>query len=442
MKAPPISLFLREILRIRCEFPKQEIAALLATLPAALDSAPVRTSRRALINEVAVVFRDVPVPELERIVKRLVSEWPSFRIQLRDAPIDFEEGVLTSEPLLPLSIGNPLRLAALLYELAGGAICSGELVSGKYSPIAELGEAGNELVQNTLAGRFSGDCRSFWRQWLKTAGLTTGVIRIHAADQWRIPRWLLSCGQPGNLLELTPVNQRAAPTRFAARQQFRIGRSRSLSDLPIQIRERGKLNSTETKKLGRVHVVGYRVHDGIGFRDGTGSEPSANGTLWNDAPLSSKQVEPIGGRGVLNLAPQGTQYRIEVIPLPSCHMSKTAFSNLDEWKMLNDESLPGEGVFGAVTFHALIDWPPYRNAIWLFSEVGFEVTAAGEFTWMSENAPSHAILHRHGGFWLLHGNDQIPARLEGAILEPGDASPLVSGQTLDLGATRFTVSVT
>ncbi len=429
--------------------PVDEVARLCAKLPALLD-AEADAHDSPLVSALEVAWlegRAGSTPTGGDWVARSIHEWPEFCLRWReDAGGTETVGVSTIMDFAGATHGSaPARLAMLVYELIGG---HRRAVAGHaISPVAALNEAGNDVVARAVRGGFA-DCRGFWRAW---EGAMAGQIAERGrrgggvpGRELRIPRWLLDRAQPGDVLRLEPGDLSThPPVRLVARAQFRLGRSRSQSDFPVRAGVAGQQDSESSKQLSRVHACAEATAAGLALRDGDGEKPSTNGSTFNDAALDPTQPMALTGTGVLTFGAAGAGYRLQVVPLPGRRLSDARIANLADWGGAPSDAAPLHAEHGAVIFEPLDGQPVLLNAVWLFSEICCEVTPSGELVWSREEQLGPlAFLYRHGCFWLANLRlTSTAVRLDEGVLESGCIAPLTSGQTLEIGAARFAVSV-
>jgi len=180
------------------------------------------------------------------------------------------------------------------------------------------------------------------------------------------------------------------------------------------------------------------INDGqITLRDGNGRGPSLNGSFLDSEPLTPNHPTVLPQRGRLTL---GDEFALDLIPLAAAATPAWQIDNLDAW------TGPGEKVV-PVPFRALVCQPvdghsATRHGVWLFSEVGFAIDAAGRIVWDTRGrGRSPAAFHyHHGCFWLR--NESLPEPVlagHDTVLGRGEILPLAPGQTLRIGAHIFTV---
>lgn len=453
---------LRELLRRRQELPPLEVALLLNSLPGLLDNAPAdKASGAPLINDLVVRFETKPEEGIPALVSRDIRQWPPFELFL-----DMEEKEEAGETIVGSFSVNaqrpPVRLSALVYELLGGPLRESELVAGRYSPLAPLGEKGNLFLQKALKTKPYSDCQSFWTAFRKSidapaiqapappvtqdspatiAPTIAPAPPKPAASTWQIPAALLTQAQLADIMELKPLDALAGPTRVVARAKFRIGRSRRMSDYATKLLDDRAPGGERMSEISRVHVLGERGPEGIGFRDGNGDRPSSNGSSWNDATLNAGKATSVSAMGVIALSPSGCRYCIGVVPLVARPFAETEIANLADWAgnhppVVTPAPLPIAGVAFRPPAGATVT----RQAFWLLSGAGVEIFPTGEIIWSDDEAPSQAILHRAGSFWVVRLGAASIVKVAGTTLAVGEVAPLAAGLELQLGAVRFAIS--
>ncbi len=252
----------------------------------------------------------------------------------------------------------------------------------------------------------------------------------------RVPSWLPGSGTRGQVLRLIPRDA-SVPVRFVARSQFRIGRSTAEADLLTRFHPKTPENEKRTHQLGRVHVCGEIIDGQPALRDGSGREPSENGSTLDGQPLAHDRATQILQRAVLTLA---GRYALEVRPY---------LAPLDDFEIENFAALPGfyaDGtpeVRGAVVFARCDGEPMLRETVWLFTRVDFAIGQSGRPIWLPSARSNPAAFLRLGGrFWLVNANLSGDAlRLNGRSLSPGEAAPLTDGLPLRVGAREYSVEI-
>ncbi|HEY2343183.1 MAG TPA: hypothetical protein VGH90_09155, partial [Chthoniobacteraceae bacterium] len=443
-----------ELLRRRRELSQEEVTVLLDALPAMLDDSPPLPG--TYLNMVGVQFLALGAgANTDELLKTDVTKWPKFELLLlAENPEDTEAGgmlVTTSDTSVLQSENTTARFGALLYELLGGSRRDA-WGAVQFSPLPHLDEQPNDLLHAAFEDESVNQCRAFWQNWKRAVGQIESAPPVATAPpaekpaaaevkEWRIPRWLLGNAQPGEVLELTPVEEDRPSVRLSARSEFKIGRSRALSDFPVRCAEGSAGSGDEVKELSRVHVLMELCASGLTFRDGNGEKRSTNGSSFGGEPLDAKRPTFLYGRDVLTLS---DTYRLEVAPV--LQRQKTTFEpvNLHEWKGSSESFANRWPISGAVFFLPLDRHPVVRDAVWLLSEIGFRLTGDDHhIAWVDyEGLAKGWWLHRGGCFWLANSSlDEGEARIEDGVLELGQIAPLVNGQRLELGGRQFKVAV-
>ncbi len=456
------ALLLREVLRRRRELPVEEVALLLARLPAGWDGSESAVKSGSWLNVLQIVVNADNEEPPSAWIGRSIGEWPAWTLEWAETAEVGEGGktmlgaAATVFPSAGVAGGKAGQLARLIYELLGGHPRS----TGELSPLPAVAEEANQVLRQAVRGRFA-DGTAFLHAWERSVAEQLAAHRareLRRIGDLRIPRWLLEKAERGVVLRLIPADEDGVPIHLVARTEFRLGRSRSQSDFPVRLRAAGEEDLVASKHLSRVHVLVERVGAELTVRDGNGERPSVNGSNLNGTTLDAGQPLPLVS-GVLTLGPAGRGSQLSVQLLPEA-LGDVRIANLADWHGSTgnagsasdevSESLvdglqrtPAAAPVGAVAFQPLEEQPLLRDAVWLFADVGFELLIArANFIWSDEAGAPLRFLHRHGAFWLARlGGDCGAVRVDEGALEPGQIAPLVSGQCLELGLTRFTLAV-
>jgi hypothetical protein len=431
---------LREVLRRRRELPLEEVLRLVKKLPELPDTAD---GMGAWINELLVQWETCTGAEAGDWAGRSVREWPPFllRWRTRVENQEREDSGATLATILPPAAGTapapPAQLALLIYELLGGSRRAwGDRT---LSPLAALDEEGNTVLRRATRGEFA-DIAGFLRVWeLAVAEQLSAAGNGLSSQTWQVPRWVRHTAQSGKALQLEPAAG-GLPVHLVARPQFRIGRSRGQSDLPIRIwTEEGHEDVEASAQISRLHVLAELTPDGPVLRDGNGAQPSANGSSFNGVPLSASHPTLIECSGELTL---GGSASLELLTIPRTALSELEIPGSERVDVPpgGTESRPAFGAIAARVLTARVAL--LRDAVWLFSELGGEIGASGALRWVAGSAAHFAFLRRHESFWMVNVRCQSgEVRLDDAILTPGQIAPLTTGQVLDLGTARFNVAI-
>ncbi|MEP6669283.1 MAG: FHA domain-containing protein [Chthoniobacter sp.] len=444
---------LLDLLRRRRELSIGEALHLLSTLPATLDflareAVPIP---RPLLGKLFVEFVDGGVAE--SLLGTPVDRWPAYILKLNplslrglmaDSVTDETKHTVVVDPRRPTEIQEgygPRELALLLYELLGGRIR--EVDSRRYSPLSSLREAGNAVLRRELLAMPHADCASLWRDLLHAQSdtnlpsppkeATTAPVR-----KYHIPEAFLTSARPGSTLNLEPEDSAVLPIRLTTGPRFTVGRSAG-ADFVARILPESEANDARTNRLSRVHAL-LEINDGhITLRDGNGRGPSLNGSSLDGQPLTPNHPTVLPQRGRLDL---GDEYVLDLIPLAATEASSWEIDNLDAWAGPDDKAAltPDRAlVCQPVDGHATT-----RHGVWLFSEVGFGLDAAGSIVWDTRGrGRSPAAFHYFRGcFWLRNDSLAEPV-LAGrdTLLGRGEMLPLAPGQTLRIGTHVFAVQI-
>lgn len=437
---------LLEALRQRRAFPVAEVLQLTQKLPVLLDGpdGQMLAPECALIQELCVHFDSYPSAlEQTTLPRKSVSQWPTFSLRLRPKSrgLAFEMEMPNGTTFFrhssrPASVAA--RFAELLYELLGGHHRSSR--EGFHPPLAALSAEGNTVLLRGLQEGAFASCDSFWREWFAACR-----TQIAAA---LIPERFFTLAEPGEDLTLTPEDPKLPRIKLVARRQFRIGRSATQSDWVSRFLPLTPENRILSEQLSRVHLVAERFGQGIGLRDGDGHKRSANGSTWAEQALSAREPQLIEQPGAIGIGPN---YSLELIPAgPS---RPVTISNIDAW--LTATGVPSEQAppvnpqlagkeCQALIFTHHLPSAPFRDALWLFSRIGFDVAPTGGIAWHQGGkvAAAATFVYEQGCFWLLRDVGHLAEfALEGVALKPLEIAPLISGQRWKIGPTTYRVSV-
>ena len=413
-----------DLLRRRRALPVEDLWQLLSPLPALLDDAAERDElpRKNLLTSVNLVFT---VPVDSKTACRPVREWPAFRLRL---PTGAKSG---DAQATVINLGGVpgddavARFAALIHGLLGGA----HRTDGAFSPVTALSEDANSVLRRALLGNAFASCAEFWREFLRTSEGDWKIVRI--------PGSCLGLMPVGDVLRLIPGGA-APPIHLVARPQFRIGRSHTQADWIARIQPATPENERRTNNLSRVHVLGELSGGKPALRDGNGEHASVNGSTFDALPLAADQLTPVRHEALLRL---GEHFTLKVLPLLAAG-DDFLVENLAEWSGFG-RGEPVPEPHGAVVFAPPAVEPIQQEAVWMFTRLDFCLRRLGGLEWMPPSRKNPASFLRYGGcFWLVNAGLPTGAvRLGVDTLERGEAAPLTSGQTLQLGAERFTLEL-
>lgn len=428
----PASLPIARILRARLKLDPFEVHALLRGLPEVLDADdewqadPSRLSSRLTVRWLGAA--DPP----EQLAASPMKQWPPVQIDIvtQATRCLADEGV-TMRPGEMRELDAAVRLAALVFELLGGPVDSlGRL---RFSPLPMLNEAGNGALQAALSGgRRHRDCRAFWNCWAESLdpaqrATPVGMIR------WRPHRVSEpNSAETGTALDLIPEAASAPAIRVVAHREFRMGRSRSLSDLPLRADE-GEMVGQKTKRLSRVHVT-WRPPDGL--VDGNGITASGNGSTYEGQALSPLQPRAVAPRGSLVLA---DELELTAIAAPSPGPWPWLFQ--DEREVAGVRPLAPESV-GMLRFETVEGRRLPREALWIEREIGM-ITGPSGIVWTLDPCARAVWFAHHDGLFFVANPGLAPEEvsLDGAPLAPGEMSRLQAGQPLAIGGLRWGLKI-
>jgi hypothetical protein len=252
-----------------------------------------------------------------------------------------------------------------------------------------------------------------------------------------IPPKLLGSAQPGTVLRLRRDGEMGEQLVACVRYRFRIGRSAAAgADLPTRFLPRDKANDTKTKRLSRIHVTAKYEKGQIFLFDGDSVTPSANGSTFDAQVLSTETPLALLKPGDLRLA---DVYSIRVIPRTIEHSDAPPIANLDRWTGPTRESNPP--VAGAIVF-VPNDLNEIRIAVWLFSVAPFGSSKASplDFAFSAGVREIGALRYYRGCFWIeQRSTDSVS--IDGLVLAPAEIVPLVTGQTLEVSGSKYSVKI-
>jgi len=252
-----------------------------------------------------------------------------------------------------------------------------------------------------------------------------------------IPPKLLGSAQPGTVLRLRRDGEMGEQLVACVRNRFRIGRSAAAgADLPTRFLPRDKANDTKTKRLSRIHVTAKCEKGQIFLFDGDSVTPSANGSTFDAQVLSTETPLALLKPGDLRLA---DVYSIRVIPRTFEHNDAPPIANLGRWTGPTRESNPP--VAGAIVF-VPNDLNEIRIAVWLFSVAPFGSSKASplDFALSAGVREIGALRYYRGCFWIeQRSTDSVS--IDGLVLAPAEIAPLVTGQTLEVSGSKYSVKI-
>lgn len=409
---------LADLLRARRKLPVGEVIHLLdSTACAGVDHAP-EISLRSLCVEVDAITSQHDWPALD------VTAWPPFRLNVVPLEVSVTDIEKTRLPSASAgTTGSPLsQFASVVYELLGGR--NAPFASAR-TPLAPLNEEANRILLEAIRARNS-DVRSFWQSWTAACGFSA------SQETWKIPKWAPSEGSVSESIDLLPESEVIAPIRLSARSQFRIGRSRSLSDLAICSNETDPECTGNLSQISRIHVLAERNDGGITLRDGDGTKRTLNGSTFDGIPLSQSQGRTVTAGGLLKLA---SNFELELL-LVYCPWPAQKWNIDGIGRMWSGEQTRN---FSSLRFRP-VRAGIAREAIWLFTVIGFTLKSPHKIHWNNQESDAYFI-RRGGCFWIANAQlDPSRIRVDDAGIDHRQMVPLLPGQSLELGGSRFTVA--
>jgi serine/threonine protein kinase len=268
------------------------------------------------------------------------------------------------------------------------------------------------------------------------------IVRVESAATPKalglmIPSKLLGSAQPGTVLQLRRDGETGEQLVACVRNRFRIGRSATAgADLPTRFLPRDKANDTKTKRLSRIHVTAKCEKGQIFLFDGDSVTPSANGSTFDAQILSTETPLALLKPGDLRLA---DVYSIRVIPRIFEHNDAPPIANLGHWTGPTRESNPP--VAGAIVF-VPNELNEIRIAVWLFSVAPFGSTKMSplDFALPAGGREIGALRYYCGCFWIEQRSADSVS-VDGLVLAPAEIAPLVTGQTLEVSGSKFSVKI-
>jgi len=301
------------------------------------------------------------------------------------------------------------------------------------------------VLRRELLAMPHADCQSLWRDLLHAQSDATPIPSSSdeaiatATRKYHIPEAFLTSVHPGSVLDLASDDSGVLPVHLATGSRFTIGRSAAMADFVARVLPENDENDARTNRLSRVHVVLETGDDQITLRDGNGSGPSLNGSSLDGQPLTPSHPAVLPQRGRLDL---GEEYVLDLIPLAPTESSSWEIDNLDAWTGPDGKRKPVP--YGALVCQPVDGHTTTRHGVWLFSEVGFGLDAAGRIVWDTRGrGRSPAAFHYfHGCFWLRNDSLREPVLAgQDTLLGPGEILPLAPGQTLRIGTHVFAVQI-
>lgn len=443
---------LLDLLRRRRELRGFEAMMLLSSLPSTLDflACEAVPTPRPLLGKIFIQFEGNVA---DSIYSTPLDQWPAFTLKLNAFSLrgiitlptgDDSTHTVIADPRQPTDISEsygPREFARLLYELLGGRIR--ELDARRYSPLPALQESGNAVLRRTLLAMPHNDCQSLWNDLiaaqpeLNRPAPGSLANSIPGSRPLHIPEALITKPHPATLLQLDPTDTHTTSIRLVARPRFNIGRSTQHADFVARLLPENDTNNALTNRLSRIHSFLEATPDGLQARDGNGNGPSLNGSFLDGEPLTPNPATPLPHRSLLRL---GDEYSLELVPV--CHLMRRnlTIANIDAWTGPGEK--PAGKLCGGIVCVPTGGQPASREAAWIFSEVGFGLSASERLVWDTRGrSEGPAAFHYFRGcFWLRNRSlPETAITCDGTPLLRDEIIPLIPGQSLRLGSHTFTV---
>ena len=252
-----------------------------------------------------------------------------------------------------------------------------------------------------------------------------------------IPPKLLGSAQAGTVLRLKRESETGEQIVASVRDRFRIGRSAAAgADLATRLLPRSKANDTKTKRLSRIHVTAKCEKGQVFLLDGDSVTPSANGSTFDAQVLSTETPLALLKPGDLRLA---DVFSMKVIPRTLVRGDAPMIANLGDWTGPTRESKPP--LAGAIVF-VPNELNEIGTAVWLFSVAPFGSTRASplDFALTAGGREIGALRYYRGCFWIEQ-RSAGSVSVDGLALAPSEIAPLVTGQTLEVSGSKYTVRI-
>jgi hypothetical protein len=441
--APGFSLL--DLLRHRRRLDAEEAAALLEAAAPTLDHAAAHgLLAEAALDKWFAEFEEGPgvrpIPPLSEPLER----WPAWRTRLD--PLRFSRLVSNGDDCTR-QIWNQ-EVHGVHPAVASGVHFVHELLGGtpqrRDAPLAALSDDGNRVL---LAARRPGTFASATA--LAAALLATLPNRLPApAPRQPTPAReydvLDAPGAPptrGETLLLEPLTPGSRPLRLLHRDEIRLGRSSSSSDIALRFADPSPDAEEMAKGLSRIHARLRRQGSELRLLDG----PSSNGTFTREGPLTDPAGLPLRQ---LTLVQFGAHWRATLAPvaLPAetvCFRDERTVPYQPEAEAVA-EAAPATGQWGAVFIMPSAECSVRVETVWLLEEAGFglEVDRSLAWDWECLDSAPAAFRVSNGLFYLLNrrlGAEELCVDMRG--VRQGCACPLREGMLLDAGENRWRIRI-
>jgi len=131
-------------------------------------------------------------------------------------------------------------------------------------------------------------------------------------------------------------------------------------------------------------------------------------------------------------------FSIKVIPRVLEQGDPPAMANLADWKGPSHES--DAPVAGAIVF-APEETNEIRVAIWLFSVASFGNSGGSAIDFAPPTGREIGALRYYRGCFWLEQRTADAVSVDGVVLAAGEIAPLATGQTLEIGGSKYSVKI-
>jgi hypothetical protein len=260
----------------------------------------------------------------------------------------------------------------------------------------------------------------------------------NVAQSLQIPENFLGLAQEGTLLALealgTPTASPHQEIRLVGKPSFNLGRLREESDFLLWFWPRNQIHDTKTRRISKKHCT-LTAKGGKLYVENVAA---ASLTTFDGQEVTGAEGVPLERRGILNLS---GIYFLDVTRFPSAHPQGPTIANLEAWR--GTKSTPPSIGSGSVRFMAVTPHVLPQNSSWLLSDATFGTSRINPVILKLDGLAEiqGRFHHYRGGFWVENVAGNSAVMVNGEILPAGSIAPLVDGQVLQLGGSRFSVTV-
>ena len=262
--------------------------------------------------------------------------------------------------------------------------------------------------------------------------------RAAVRRELRIPEKFLGQGQAGSLLILEALGRPTAnphqEIRLVGRPSFNLGRLREESDYLLWFWPRNQIHDTKTRRISKKHCA-LTARGGKLYVENVAA---ASLTTFDGREVTGSEGVLLERRGILNLS---GIYFLDVTRFPSAHPQGPTITNLDAWQG-KGSAAPSAGN-GSVRFVAVTPHVLPQNSSWILSDATFGTSRINPVILNIEGlAEIQGCFHYYqGGFWVENLAENSAVLVDEEVLPAGSIVPLADGQVLQLGETKFRLTV-